>query len=163
ALRNILHQPINRVMGVGGFVHRGGIQRAMQGAGHDVVTFRPVFATDVLVHADVAALYDYLGSIVVAFEDGAKVRTGGVAGLDGGAVRRAREQHGRVMGAFGHNDDRVQAHAIAHGNHDVALDVVEAGGGSLEIRGRLAGEVRILRSFLGGAASDEEQNTEAGY
>src|SRR6185437_6642037 len=78
-----------------------------------------------------------------------------------GTIGRAREQHGSVVGALGNDDDSMQAHAVAHGNHDVALDVVEAGGGGPQLRRSLAGEVGIFGRFLSGADGDNKKNTEA--
>jgi hypothetical protein len=66
ALRNVLHQPVDGVVGVGGVIDRRGILRPVQGAVHHVVAFGAVFAANVLHHADVAAFDDHVGGVVVA-------------------------------------------------------------------------------------------------
>jgi len=62
-----------------------------------------------------------------------------VRGEIGGVVgRRVRE--GRVLCAFGDENDGVQFHAVAHGDHDIAPGVVEAVRDGCELSGRFAGE-----------------------
>ena len=60
---------------------------------------------------------------------------------------------GAFFAPFGKNDDGVQLDAVAHGNHHVTLDVVEAGGDGGE-RGRsFAGQIILrLNSALNMAA-----------
>ena len=65
-LGNILHQPVDGVVGVGGMIDRRRILRAVQRAVHHVVALRAVLAAHVLHHADVAALDDHIGGVVVA-------------------------------------------------------------------------------------------------
>jgi hypothetical protein len=72
-------------------------------------------------------------------------------------VRRPREEHGRSLRALRNEDHRVQPDAVAHRNHGLAPDVVEALGDGLELRRRLAREVRVLRARLRGDASCEEK------
>ncbi len=43
-----------------------------------------------------------------------------------GAVRRTRDQDGRVARPFGDKNYGVQPHAVAHGNHDFAPRVIKA-------------------------------------
>ena len=62
----------------------------------------------------------------------------GMAGEFGGVVGRARQQDWRVLRALRHQDDGVQLHSVAHGDHDVAADVVEAIGNGRELSRRLA-------------------------
>ena len=73
-LRHVLHEPVDGVVGVGGMVDRGRVQRAAQGAVHDVVALGAVLAADVLDDADVAAFDDDVGGVVVAVEAGAEMR-----------------------------------------------------------------------------------------
>jgi len=65
-----LTSQIDGVVGVGGVIDRGGIQRAVSGASHDIVAFGVVFAADVLDDADVAVFDDDFGGVVVAPEAG---------------------------------------------------------------------------------------------
>ena len=60
------------------------------------------------------------------------------SGALGGVVGRAGQQDRRVPGALGHHDDGVQLHAVAHGNHHFALDVILVGGWSGEGFGNIA-------------------------
>ena len=69
ALGNILHQPVDGVVGVGRLVHGRRILRPVQGPVHHVVALGAVLAADVLDHADVAALHDHVGGVVIAVED----------------------------------------------------------------------------------------------
>ena len=55
-----------------------------------------------------------------------------------GVVGRARQQDRRAPGALRDEDDRVQLHAVAHRDHHVALDVVEAVVGRFELLRRFA-------------------------
>ena len=73
-LGNVLDQPVDGVVGVGGFVDGGGVVRAVEGAVHDVVALGAVLAADVLHDADVAAIDDDVDGVVVAVQDGAEVR-----------------------------------------------------------------------------------------
>ncbi len=66
ALGNVLHQPVDGVIGVGRMIDGGGIQRAVQRAIDDVVAFGAVFAANVLDDADVAAFEDHFEGVVVA-------------------------------------------------------------------------------------------------
>ena len=143
---NVVDQPVDGVVGVGGFVDGGGILRPVDGAVHHVVALGAVFAADVLDDADVAALDDDVGRVVVAVENRAEVGALEVRGEFVGAVGRAREQDWRARCAFRHQDDRVQPDAVAHGDHDFAACVVEAAGGRLQFRRRLAGIVGIERA-----------------
>ena len=70
ALRNVLHEPVDRVVGVGRVIDRRRVLRPAQRTVHHVVAFRAVLAADVLDHADVAALDDHVGRVVVAVRIG---------------------------------------------------------------------------------------------
>ena len=143
-LRDVLHQPVDGVVGVGGMIHGRRILRPVQGAVHDVVAFGAVLAADILNHADVAALDDHLGGIVVAVQDRSsewsQMSALGMAGEFGGVVGRARQQDRRVLRALGDQDDGVQLDAVAHGDHHVAPDVVEATGNRRELARSLTGQ-----------------------
>src|SRR6266516_5002900 len=90
AFGDVLHQPINRVVGVGSMIDRRRILRSMQRTIHDIVALGTVLAAYVLDHADVAALDNYFDGIVIAAENWAKMRTLRVAGKSGGIVGRTR-------------------------------------------------------------------------
>src|SRR4029453_11671601 len=140
ALRNVLHEPVNRVERVGRVIDDGGIQTTPQRTVHDIVAFRAVLAADILYNADVSAFDDHLGCIVIAAEDGTEMRALRMTGEDVGVVRRASEQDGRVLRASRYEDDGVKLDAVTHRNHLFAPDVVERVGGRLERRGSFSGE-----------------------
>ena len=100
-LRDVLHQPVDRVVGVGGVIDRRRIQRPVQRAVHHVVPLGAVFAAHVLHDADVAALDDDVGGVVVSLEDRAQVRAVGVGRQLGGVVGRARQQDRGALAPFG--------------------------------------------------------------
>ena len=56
----------------------------------------------------------------------------------GGVIGRAGQQNRRVLRALGHDDDGVELHAVAHGDHHFALDVILVGGGRVEGLGNVA-------------------------
>ncbi len=72
-LRDVLHQPVDGVAGVGGVIDRRRVLRPAQRAVHHVVALGAVLAAHVLDDADVAALDDHVGGVVVAVEDRAEV------------------------------------------------------------------------------------------
>src|SRR4051794_39916090 len=49
------------------------------------------------------------------------------------------------MRALGNENHRVQSHAVAHPNHDIALRVIETVGNWFEFGGRLAWIVGVFR------------------
>ena len=63
-----------------------------------------------------------------------------MSGEVAGVVGRAGEEDGRVLGAFGDEDDGVEFYAVAHGDHDLAAGVVEGVGDGLDLGGGFAGE-----------------------
>jgi len=79
-LGDVLHQPVDGVVGVGGVVDGSWILRAAQGPVHHVVTLRVILAANVFDHADIAALDDYIHCVVVALQDRPEVRTRRMAG-----------------------------------------------------------------------------------
>ena len=74
ALRDVLHQPVDRVVGVGGVIDRRRVLRAAQRPVHHVVALGAVLAANVLDHANVSAFDDHVGGVVVAGQDRAEVR-----------------------------------------------------------------------------------------
>src|SRR3546814_10510411 len=69
-----------------------------------------VFAADVLDDADIAAVDDDIGRIVIAVEDRREVPALGMAGERGRIVGRAGHQDAGMMRALGHQDDRSEEH-----------------------------------------------------
>ncbi len=159
ALRNIFHQPFDGVVGVGGMIDRCGIQRAAQRARHHIVALGAVLAADVLDNADVAAFKDDFQCVVIAMEAGSEMRAVLVGGEIVGVVRRAGKKNWRVLSAFGHKDDSVQLHAVAHRNHHFAPGVVEAIRDGCELGRRFAGQrgrSRRRRSLGQGELGEQE-------
>ena len=85
-----------------------------------------------------------------------------MAGELGRVVRRARQENRGALSTFWYEDDGMQLHAVAHGDHLVALDVVETVGRRRELGRRLAGIVRILdrQRGLGRQRFDEQESAE---
>ena len=144
--RDVLHEPVDRVVRVRRVVHRRRVLRPVHGAVHHVVALGAVLAAHVLHDADVAALDDRLDGVVVAVERRAEVR----ALVDPrelvGVVGRPREEDRRRLRAQGrlrHEDDRVQLHAVAHRDHHLAPHVVEAVVRRHEARRHLARQRRV--------------------
>jgi hypothetical protein len=73
ALRDVLHQPVDGVPGIGRVVDRRRIQRAAQRAIHHVIALRVVLAAHVLDDADVAAFDDDVGGVVVSVQVGSEM------------------------------------------------------------------------------------------
>src|SRR5689334_5091911 len=69
SLGNVLHQPVNRVVRVGGMVHVGRVLRPVQRTIHHVVAFGTVLAANVLDHANVSAFDNHVGGVVVTVQD----------------------------------------------------------------------------------------------
>ena len=138
ALGRVLHQPVDGVPGIGGMIDRGRVLRSVQRAIHHVVALGAVLAADVLDDADVAALDDHLGGVVVAVQDGAKVGALRMGRELVGAVRRAGQKDGRAVGAPRDENDGVQLDPVAHWNHRLAPDVIEPARGGAEGIRRLA-------------------------
>ena len=87
-----------------------------------------------------------------------------MAGQIFGAIRRAGQQDRRTLRALRHQDDGIKLHAVPHRNHRLALAVIEAIGGLGELRGSLAGIIRIGRLgrtlSIGLSCSGDDQNRE---
>ena len=73
----------------------------------------------------------------------------GVAGELVGVVGRARQEDRRAFRALRNQDDGVQLDAVAHGDHHLAPDVVEAVVGRLELGRDLARQCRVGGGRLG--------------
>ena len=67
-LGDVLDEPVDGVVGVGGVVDGGWVEGAVEGAVHDVIALGAVLAADVLDDADVATVDDDVGGVVVAVE-----------------------------------------------------------------------------------------------
>src|SRR6266550_6550922 len=74
ALGRVFYEPVDGVVGVGGVVYLRRVEGAAEGAVHDVVALGAVLAADVLDDADVAALDDDVGGVVVTVEAGGEMR-----------------------------------------------------------------------------------------
>ena len=124
---NVLDQPIDGVVGVGGVIDVGRIQRPVQRPGHDVVALRTVLAAHVLHDADVAAVAPRASSATSLLSiSAARCALVFLAMRCRGAVRRAGQQNRRAMRAARNENQGLQLDAVAHRNHDFAFDVVEA-------------------------------------
>ena len=155
-LGDVPDEPLDGVVGVGGVVHRGGVLRPPERPVHHVVPLRPVLPADVLDHADVAALHDHVGDVVVALEHRAEVGAPGVGGELVGLVRGPGEEHGGALRPLRHQDHRVQLHPVPHRDHGLPALVIEARMGGLEGGGDLRRERRRRR----GGRAQEEGGTE---
>lgn len=123
-LGDVLHQPVDRVVGVGRVIDRRRVQRTAQRPIHHVVAFRSVLPADVLHDADVAALDDHFHRVVVSLKHRRQVRARRVRGEPGRVVGRAGQQNRRPPRALRHENHRVQLHAVAHRDHHVAAGEV---------------------------------------
>ncbi len=126
ALRHILHQPVDGVVGIGRLIDGRRVLRPVQRPVHHEVALRAVLAANVLGHADVSAFDDHFGGVVVPVKIGSQVRAVHVGGHGAGVIRRARKEHRRVRGALRHQDHGVQANPVAHGDHDFTARKIEA-------------------------------------
>ena len=125
ALGRVLHQPVDRVVGIGCVIDRGGIQPSVQRTIHHVVAFRPVLAADVLHDPDVATVDDDLGRVVVAVQDRTEMCALRVAGQDVWRRTACASAGWARLRAPRHQDHRVQLDAVPHRDHDVTPDVIE--------------------------------------
>ena len=159
-LRHVLDQPVDRVVGIGRMIHRRVIQVARQRPGHHIVAFGFVFSAYILGHDDVAGV----GELAEAQgQDQRAARTIPAAGEFAGVVGRAIENHGRTRRAFGNDDDGMELHAIAHGNHDVALDVVVGFCRDFEVCGDVAGRRRRCGHGICEAGGADAQQPSGGH
>ena len=119
--RHILHQPVDRVIGVGAIVDIGLVERATQRTGHDIVALRPVQAAHVLIDADIAVIDEIRVHDRQDFLDPlAAVAAGRLARIIGGAGQQDRA----VARALAHDDDGEQLHPVAHRDHHFLAHIV---------------------------------------
>ncbi len=141
----MLHQPVDRVVGVSRIVGVRRVERrVVERRVHHIDALRPVFTADVLHDADVAAVHDHVGRIVIAGD--ARREIGVVAALPGhsvGIVRRAGHHDARVLRALGKEDDGVEPDPVAHRNLDHAALVVEPLGRRHEFGGTFVVGLRL--------------------
>ena len=150
--RDVVDEPLDAVIGVGGFVDRSWILRPAVGAIHHVVALGAVLATNVLNDADVAAVENDVDGVVIAVEIRSEVRAGGMRGEFVGAVGRTSQQDRGMRRAFGNENHGVQVDTVAHRDHGFAPLEIERGGDWLKMLRRFAGVVGILRG--GGLEQD---------
>ncbi len=120
--RDVLHQPIDRVVGVGRMVDAAGVERPGQRPLVHIGAARAVLAAHVLIGEDVAGAQQHR---VGGADQHRPVRAGRLAGRLVGIVGRPVEEDRRVLGAPRRQDDGVQLDAVAHGNVDLAAEIVE--------------------------------------
>ena len=121
---DILDEPVDGVVSDGvvrGVVGIGRIQRAPQWASHKILAFGAIFAADVLENTDVSAARKH---VVARRQNRQHVRRWDTLGTFRRVVRRPSQDDWRILRSPRDDYDGVQFHAIAHRNHDVALNVV---------------------------------------
>src|SRR5438105_373972 len=116
----------------------------MQRTIHHVIAFGVMFAPNVLHHADIAAIDDHVHSVVVAVQNGTKMRTGSVTREVSRVVWRTRKQDRRAFCALWDQNYRVQLDSVSHRNHHLASRVVPTIGRWYELGRGLAGQLWIL-------------------
>jgi len=123
ALGHVVHQPLDRVVGIGRMIDPGIIELPGKRPVHDVRSFGLIFTAHVLGHDDIALC----GQFAKRIRQGERsVRARRARRELRGAIRRAIEHDGRMGRALRYDDDREQLHAVAHRNHDLAfVEVVE--------------------------------------
>ena len=155
-LGNVVHEPVDGVVGVRGLVDGRGVLRAADGAIHDVVAFGAVLAADVLNDADVAAIDDDVDGVVIALKDWTEVRALRMRGELGGAVRSAREEDRARSAPLGTRMTVCSLTPSRMGIMTSRRSILEADGGGLEVSGRLAGVCSVL---CDGGNGDGEQSS----
>src|SRR3546814_20853963 len=98
-----------------------------------------VFAADVLDDADIAAVDDDIGRIVIAVEERSEVPALALAGERGRIVGRAGHQDAGMMRALGHQYDGDQLPAVPNPAHPVPAFVIEGRGRPDEVTRCLVG------------------------
>ena len=121
---DVLHQPVDAVVRIGGIVDGGGVERAPEWPVHHIIAFGFVDAAHVLIDADIA-IVDKLG--VHDREDLLDLLAPIAKACLAGIIRGASQQHRATGGALAHDDDGEQLHAIAHRNHHFAADIIGLG------------------------------------
>ena len=153
-LGHVLHQPVDRVVGIRGVVDLAVVQRTAQRPGHHVVALRAVLSAHVLVDADVAVGDEHLVGHGQRRDDAGRLDAGRGAG---GVVGRPRQHHRRGRGPLRNDDDGVELHAVAHRDHLDALHVVGWLGRRLEGGRDVRRERGCLREREGASARPEHR------
>ena len=145
-------------------VDQCGVQRPAQRPVHHIVALRIVLAAHILDDPNVTAFDDDLSGVVIAAQDRAEVGAARVGGEIGGVVGCAGQQDRRVFGSFGDEDDGVQLYAVAHGDHHLAPQVIEAIGDGIQFGGRFVGQGggSGWRRSLGGDEFGEQEDAQHG-
>ena len=133
---DVLHQPLDRVPGVGDLVDAAFVERPAQRHGHGVPAPGAEAAAHVLVDADVAVPHQ---GLVVGGQDHGDVGAVGARGAVPGVVGSPR-QHDRHLprGPVRDQDKREQLDAVAHRHHRLDAPVVEVRGSRLEGAGNVS-------------------------
>ncbi len=133
---HVLHEPVDGVVSVGRMVDRGRVQGAAQGAVHDILALRPIFAAHVLVGDDISGA-DQFGR--QRREDALGQRAEVAAGLIVGRIRGAVEHDGGAARIFRQDQHGEQFHPVAHRDHHRSADILEAGARGIEGARNVAG------------------------
>ena len=97
ALGDVLHEPVDGVLGIGRMIDGRRILRAAQRAIDDVVPLGAVLAADVLHDADVAAFEDHVEGVVIAVQNRPEVSALGVARELVGVIGRPGQENRRAF------------------------------------------------------------------
>ena len=119
--RNVLHQPIYRVIRICRIVDATRIQRPQRWGRHPVPSFRTILPAHVLEYPDVAGMHKYIVALWQFVEHvGRLVPRRPTRRI----VRCPRKEDRSVRCALGNNNNGVELHAVPHGNHDNLFDIV---------------------------------------
>ncbi len=151
-LGNVLHEPVDGVVRIGGLIDVGRIERPDERSVHDVIALRSILAANVLHDADVPARNYDVERVVVTGEIGREVRAVRIGRRGIRVVRCTGQQDGRAMSPARDEDDGVETHAVPHRDHHVTPLVVEGRGGGGEVGRGLVGE-----GVLGGGAGSHQR------
>ena len=121
----LVHQPIDRVIGIGDMIDFGRVERADHRAGDHIIPLRSVFAANVLIDADIAVAHEHL---VGQRQRRKHAGTGRALGATAGVIRRARQDDRCVLGILGNDDDREQLGPVAHRDHHLAAHIIVRSG-----------------------------------
>ena len=156
--RRVLHQPVDGVVGIRGFIDARVVQRPDDRTVQHPLALGTMQPADVLVDADVV-VFDELG--VHHFEDVDAALAGGAMRGAMRVVRRARQQDRRVRRALLHHEDGVELDAVAHGNHRGAADEVRRGERLLVLVDDVGRHRRDASRCLGGREGRRDGNDES--
>ena len=96
--RDILYQPVDGVIGIGGMIYRRRVLRPAQGTIHHIIALGFILATNVLHHAYVATLNNGVRRIIVTLQDRPQMRAVAVVGQFICVVRCTRQKDRRTFG-----------------------------------------------------------------